>query len=186
VTYIIAAYPAPAATSEDLAAVTVLNAILGEGMSSRLFTELRDKQGLAYSTGSLFSRRAGDNALVTYIIALPENAEQGYEGIMQVLADIRDNGVSDEELERAQNKVLGTFLLGQETADSRALEAALNTVIGTGLEFGERYPDMIRAVTKEDVQRAAEKYLQDHVISRLEPAQYPSRAAGARCAGCSS
>jgi len=171
VSYLILAYPAPAASSRDLAAMKVLNTLAGGGMSSRLFTELRDKQGLAYSTGSQFSTRAGDNAFVAYIIALPENAEKGYQGILQVLADIRDKGVTDEELDRAKSKELGNFLLSQETADSRALDSALNTVIGTGLAFDEKYPDMIRAVTKEDVQRVAEKYLQNYVISRLDPAK---------------
>ena len=171
VSYVIVAYPAPGASSQDLAAMKVLNAIAGGGMSSRLFVELRDKQGLAYSTASQFSTRAGDNAFVAYIIALPENADKGYQGILQILSDIRDKGVTDEELDRAKNKEIGNFLLGQETADSKALDAGLNTVIGTGLDFDAKYPDMIRAVTKEDVQKVAEKYLQNYVISRLDPAQ---------------
>lgn len=170
VTYLIVAFPGPSATNPDLAAVKVLNTIVGGGMSSRLFTELRDKQGLAYSTGSSFGTRAGDTAFFTYIIALPENAEKGYQGILQVLGDIRDQGVTDEELERAKNKELGTLLLSQETASGRALDAAYNTVIGAGLDFDQRYPDLIQAVTKEDVQRVAKQYLQHHVVSRLDPA----------------
>jgi predicted Zn-dependent peptidase len=171
VSYLIVAFPAPPASGSDLAAMKVLNAIVGGGMSSRLFVELRDNQGLAYSTGSSLSTRAGDSAFVTYIIALPENAEKGYQGILQVLDDIRSNGVTDEELDRGKNKELGTFLLNQETADSRALDVGLNTVIGTGVEYDEQYPELIRAVTKQDVQRVAEKYLQSYVVSRLDPPQ---------------
>ena len=147
----------------------VLNAIAGGGMSSRLFVELRDKQGLAYSTAHSSARVPATMPLSPISLPCPRT-RRGYQGI-QVLADIRDKGVTDEELDRAKNKEIGTFLLGQETADSRALDAGLNTVIGMGLDFDARYPDMIRAVTKEDVQRVAEKYLQNYVISRLDPAQ---------------
>ena len=140
-------------------------------MSSRLFVELRDKQGLAYTTGASFGPRAGDTAFLTYIIALPENAEKGMEGILKILADIRDNGVTDEEMERAINKELGNFLLNHETADRRAFNLASNTMMGLGIEYDKQYPDLIRAVTKEDVQRVAKQYLNNYVLSRLDPAQ---------------
>ena len=139
-------------------------------MSSRLFVELRDKQGLAYSTGVSYGPRAGDTAFITYIIALPENGEKGREGMAKVLADIRDNGVTDEELERANNKELGTFLLGRDSRQPCA-ESRQQHHDGAGIDYDKQYPDQIRAVTKEDVQRVAQKYLNNYVISRLDPPQ---------------
>jgi zinc protease len=140
-------------------------------MSSRLFANLRDKQGLAYSTGVSYGPRASETAFVPYIIALPENADKGIDGILKIFADIRDNGVTDEELDRAKSKELGNFLLGHETADDRAMNLANNAMMGLALDYDQHYPDQIRAVTKEDIQRVAQQYLNYHVISRLDPPQ---------------
>jgi len=171
VSYLLVAFPGAAVSNKDYAAMKLLGTIAGGGMSSRLFVELRDKQGLAYSTAVSFGPRAGDTVFMPYIIALPENADKGIDGILAILADIRDNGVTDEELDRAKNKELGTFLLNHETADSRAMNLAGNTMMGLGIDYDQHYPDQIRAVTKADIQRVAQDYLNHHVIARLDPSQ---------------
>jgi predicted Zn-dependent peptidase len=62
-------------------------------MSSRLFSELRDKRALAYSTGSFYPSRAEESHLVTYIIALPDNAEAARQGILEIIKEIQERGV---------------------------------------------------------------------------------------------
>ena len=167
VTWFILGFPAPAVGDADYPAVKVLNSVLGGGMSSRLFSILRDDQGLAYSTGSFFPSRAGDSHLVTYIIALPENATAAKEGILQILTDIKDNGISEEELARAINKEIGSFVLRRETAQRRAFDIGWYEMLGAGIELDATYPDRLREVTSEDVQRVAEAYLTSYVISSV-------------------
>lgn len=168
-TWFMLGFPAPAVADPDYPAMKVLNSVLGGGMSSRLFTILRDDQGLAYTTSSFYPSRAGESHLVTYVIALPENAEKAKEGMVAILQDIQENGVSDEELERAVNKEIGSFTLRRETAQRRAYDIGWYVMLGAGIELDATYPDQLRAVTSADVQRVAETYLTNYVISTVGP-----------------
>jgi zinc protease len=162
-------FPGPAVGSPDYPAMKVLNAIVGGDMSSRLFSILRDQQGLAYSTGSLFPSRQADSHFATYIIVLPENAERAREGILEILEDIKEHGVTAEELARAQSSIIGNYLIDHETAERRAWYLGWYEMLGVGVAMDEKYPQLIRQVTSEDVQRVAEKYLRTYIVSLLRP-----------------
>jgi predicted Zn-dependent peptidase len=162
-------FPGPAVGSPDYPAMKVLNAIVGGDMSSRLFSILRDQRGLAYSTGSLFPSRQADSHLATYIIVLPANAERARDGILDILEDIKENGVTAEELARAQSSIVGNYLIDHETAERRAWYLGWYEVLGVGTAMDEKYPQLIRQVTSDDVQRVAEKYLQTYIVSLLGP-----------------
>lgn len=168
-TWMVLGYPGPSILEPDYPAMKLLNAVLGGGMSSRLFQVLRDERGLAYSTGSFFPSRAAPSALVTYIIAAPENAAAAREGLLEVLGEIREQGVPEEELERAKNYVLGNYLIDHETAERRAWYIGWYETLGAGARMDGRYPQLIRALTSEDLRRVAEKYLQNYVVSTLGP-----------------
>lgn len=168
-TWFMLGFPAPSVADPDYPAMKVLNSVLGGGMSSRLFATLREEQGLAYSTSSFYPSRAGDSHLVTYIIALPENAAKAKEGMLAILDDIKANGVSDEELARAINKEIGSFILRRETAQRRAYDIGWYEMLGAGIELDATYPDKLRAVTSEDVQRVATTYLTNYVLSSVGP-----------------
>jgi predicted Zn-dependent peptidase len=168
-TWLILGYPAPPIASPDYPSMKLLNAILGGGMSSRLFSELRDKRGLAYSTGSFYPSRAEDSHLVTYIIALPENAEAARQGIVNILQEIKERGVPQEELERAKSYVIGNYLIEHERAERRAWYLGWYETLGVGYQKDAEYPELIRAVTSEDIKRVAQKYLQYYVLSVLGP-----------------
>ncbi|MEZ4728920.1 MAG: pitrilysin family protein [Caldilineaceae bacterium] len=168
-TWFMLGFPAPSVADPDYPAMKVLNSVLGGGMSSRLFSILRDDQGLAYSTSSYYPSRAGDSHFVAYVIALPENAELAKEGMLAILQDIQENGISEEELERAINKEIGSFVLRRETAQRRAYDIGWYEMLGAGIELDAAYPDQLRAVTVEDVQRVAETYLTNYVLSSVGP-----------------
>lgn len=167
--WLILGYPAPPVSSPDYPAMKLLNAILGGGMSSRLFSELRDKRGLAYSTGSFYPSRAEDSHLVTYIIALPENAETAQQGILETIKDIQENGVPEDELERAKSYVIGNYRIDHETAERRAWYLGWYETLGVGYQMDAQYPELIQAVTSDDIKRVAQKYLQNYVLSVLGP-----------------
>lgn len=168
-TWFMLGFPAPSVADPDYPAMKVLNSVLGGGMSSRLFTTLREEQGLAYSTSSFYPSRAGESHLVTYIIALPENAAKAKEGMLAILEDIKANGISAEELERAINTEIGSFILRRETAQRRAYDIGWYEMLGAGIELDATYPDKLRAVTSEDVQRVATTYLTNYVLSSVGP-----------------
>ncbi|MFZ4657750.1 MAG: M16 family metallopeptidase [Caldilineaceae bacterium] len=168
-TWFMLGFPAPAVADPDYPAMKVLNSVLGGGMSSRLFATLREEQGLAYSTSSFYPSRAGDSHLVTYVIALPENAGKAKEGMLAILEDIKANGVSDEELQRAINKEIGSFILRRETAQRRSYDIGWYEMLGAGIDLDATYPDKLRAVTSADVQRVATTYLTNYVLSSVGP-----------------
>ncbi len=168
-TWLILGYAAPPVASPDYPAMKVLNAIIGGGMSSRLFSELRDKRGLAYSTGSFYPSRAKESHLVTYIIALPNNAETARQGIIDIIKEIQENGVPQEELERAKSYVIGNYRIEHETTERRAWYLGWYETLGVGYQMDTTYPELIQAVTSDDIKRVAAKYLQHYVLSILGP-----------------
>lgn len=168
-TWLIVGYPAPSVASPDYPAMKLLNAILGGGMSSRLFSELRDKRGLAYSTGAFYPSRAEESHLVTYIIALPQNAETARQGILDIIREIQESGIPQEELERAKSYVIGNYRIEHETAERRAWYLGWYETLGVGYQMDAKYPELLQAVTAEDIQRVAQKYLQYSVLSVLGP-----------------
>ena len=103
----------------EIYAVHVLNNILGGGISSRLFQTIREERGLAYSVYSYQTNYSDAGLFTVYAGTRPANAPQVLELILQNLADLKANGVSDEELVRAKEQLKGNLLLGLESSSSR-------------------------------------------------------------------
>ena len=167
--WLVMGFPGPPISGEDYAAMKILNSIVGSGASSRMFTLLRDQQGLAYSVGSFFPSRAGESHLAVYAIVLPDYREQVVDDTLAILYDIRDNGITEEELGLAIRRELGDFILGHETAEERAFDLGWYAMLGAGPEVGIDYPSRVEAVTAEDIQLVASKYLETYVVSVLYP-----------------
>ena len=168
--WMVMGYPAPGVGDDDYAVMKVINSIVGSGAASRMFTTLREQQGLAYSTGSFFPSRSGTSHLALYAIVLPDNKEATIEGIRAILQDIVDNGVEQDELDLAINREIGSFTRRRETSSSRAFDIGWYEMLGAGYRLDTEYPDRLRAVTSEDVQRVAADYFSRfHVVSVLEP-----------------
>ena len=97
-------------------AMGILASALGGGMSSRLFQEIREKRGLAYSVYAYAQQFAGSGQIGFYAGCKPAKAIEVLEIIREVLADVADNGMSHEEIERAKGAVRGALVLSQEDA----------------------------------------------------------------------
>lgn len=169
--WMILGYPGPAITGEDYAAMKLLNAVIGGGMSSRLFTELRDKRGLAYSTGSFFPSRMEDSHFVSYIITVPdpETIEECKAGILEILEGIKKDGIPQEELARAKNYLIGNYIIEHETASRRAWYLGWYELLGAGYKMDDLYIERIQQLSSEDLQRAAQRYFTYFVLSLLSP-----------------
>jgi len=169
--WMILGYPGPAITGEDYTAMKLLNAVIGGGMSSRLFTELREKRGLAYSTGSFFPSRIEESHFVNYIITVPQPdiIEECKAGILEILEEIKKNGVPEEELVRAKNYLIGNYIIEHETASRRAWYLGWYEMLGAGYKMDDLYMERIQQLTSEDLQRAAQRYFTYFVLSLLSP-----------------
>ncbi|MBX7247184.1 MAG: insulinase family protein [Candidatus Sumerlaeaceae bacterium] len=155
--------------SPDLAGVRVLNAVLGEGMSSRLFLHLRDEKGLAYATGSQFAPRRLGGHLVGYIGTSPGNLQIAREGMLAEFAGVRNILVPDDELDRARNYVVGKFLIDHQTNQRQAHYLGLFETMGLGMGWDEEFPRRIQEVDARTVREMDNKYLGDPTIVELVP-----------------
>lgn len=166
---ILVGYLTPPLSHPDYPAVKVLSALLGGGMSSRLFAELRNRQGLAYSLGSLYPSRVDTSSLVIHMGTAPDNLGRAEVGIGHETARIRQERVSEAELERAKAYLLGSLSMDRRTNTRQAWYLAFFELAGVGYEFLERYAGAVEAVGVDDVQRVAREYLARPTIVIVRP-----------------
>jgi predicted Zn-dependent peptidase len=140
-------------------AMGVLSAALGGGMSSRLFQEIREKRGLAYSVYAYAQQFAGSGVLGFYAGCNPTKAVEVVEIIRSVLADVADNGMTHEEIERAKGAVRGSLVLSQEDSGSRMSRIGKNEIVyGQVMDFDDILKSISR-VNAEDIRQIASEFL---------------------------
>jgi len=150
---------APNLTDGDHAAVKVLSTVLGGGMSGRFFSELRDKQGLAYTTGTQYPARVDTSYFLVQLGTAPENVTKAEAALREQLERIRREPVPEEELRVAKAYVLGNLAMDRRTNARQAWYLAAYEEAGVGYEYLDRYVAAVRAVSAADVQRVARRYL---------------------------
>ncbi len=166
---ILMGYLAPPLSHPDYPAVKVLSTLMGGGMSGRLFAELRNRQGLAYSLGALFPSRVETSFFVIHMGTAPENLERAEEGVRRETARVRQEEVAEDELQRAKAYLLGNLALDRRTNARQAWYLAFFELAGVGYEFLDRHVAAVEAVTAEDVLRAAGRYLASPTVTVLRP-----------------
>jgi predicted Zn-dependent peptidase len=161
---------APALDDPDHAAVKVLSTLLGGGMAGRLFVELRDRRGLAYSATSYYDPVKEPGALVLYLGTAPENVERAEAALGREIERIRREPVAAEELTRAKNYLLGRYEMDRRTNERRAWYLGFYELEDVGAEYPERYRGDVERVTAADVLRVAQRYLTGLTTVVLRPA----------------
>ncbi len=139
--------------------LSFLSIILGEGMSSRLFMELREKRALVYDVHSYVSHFRDTGAFTVYAGVDPQRAVETVQIILEEMARLRDQGLSSEELTKARELSKGRLLLRME--DTRAVSGWLGgqeLLLGKVNSIDEAIAEM-EAVTLEDAQRVARELL---------------------------
>ena len=140
-------------------AMGVLSAALGGGMSSRLFQEIREKRGLAYSVYAYAQQFAGSGVLGFYAGCNPAKAIEVVEIIRSVLADVAENGMTHEEIERAKGAVRGSLVLSQEDSGSRMSRIGKNEIVyGQVMDFDDILKSIAR-VSTQDIREIASEFL---------------------------
>jgi len=156
---VLVGYLGPGGGDADYAAVKVMSALLGGGMSGRFFTELRDVQGLAYSLGVMNPARIGPAPIVAYLGTVRDSATAAEAGVIQQLERIRTEGATDDEVARARAYQLGLLAMDRRTNARHAWYLAFYEQAGVGWDFPDRYARALAAVTAADVTAAARRYL---------------------------
>lgn len=149
----------PPMTHPDYPAGKVLSSVLGGGMAGRFFSEIRDKQALAYSTAALYPTLAETGYFVAQLGTGPENLSRAQASLKKELERIREEPPSAEELRVAKAYLLGNFAMDRRTNERQAWYLAAYELAGVGHEFLDRYVAAVRAVTPADVRRVAQTYL---------------------------
>ena len=164
-------YLAPAVQAADYAALKLLNTYLGNGLSSRLFVELREKRGLAYEVSAFYPTRLDTSHFVVYMGTAPENTAIAQSSLQAEINRLRDASLSVDELKAAQNKILGQYALGKQTNAQIAKILGWYETIGLGLEYDLQFQKDIAAVTVEMAYQAACQYFIEPYVSLVGPAE---------------
>jgi predicted Zn-dependent peptidase len=154
------ALPGLALDDPDIYALDLLSVILGEGMSSRLFVELRENRGLAYDVHSGVSHFRDTGAFIITAGVDPASAYEAVPAILEQVAAVRDS-IDEREVDRAKQLVAGRMMLRME--DTRAVSAWMGSqqmVRGAILDVDD-VVERVKAVTTEDLRRVASQNLVD-------------------------
>jgi predicted Zn-dependent peptidase len=147
------------ASSEDRYAMAALNNVLGGGMSSRLFQEVREKRGLAYAVYSYHQGYSDAGAVKVYVGSTTGNVEEAVEVIAAQLDRMREEPVSEEELRRTKEQLKSSTILALESTAARMTRIGRSIITGTELLTPEEISAKIDAVTAEDILRLANAHL---------------------------
>ena len=155
---------------KDYATLQVIDSLLGAGMSSRLFKNLRDKDGLAYQLGSQFSPNVLKGAFIVYIGTNPENLDYAQRRMLEEVFRLKKEFVGSKELQEAKDKLLGHYIIGQETNLDKATTIGWFEASGRGYKFDDQYAQLINSVTESDIIEVANKYFNNnYVLSIVKP-----------------
>ena len=149
---------------KDFVTLKVINTLLGSGLSSRLYRNLREADGLAYQLGSTYSPKMLGGIFMTYIGTNPDTLEYSRQKMFTEINRLKSEFVSDQELSDAKNRLKGGFIIALETNAEKASNSGFFEAYGFGYDFMNMYIKMIDEVTASDIIRVANKYFTSNLI----------------------
>ena len=149
------AMPGVAKEDDRLFPLSILNTYLGGGMSSRLVKKIREEEGLAYSVYSYNGSYTDTGAFVISVGTRPENCQRVIDIILEELEDVRQNGITQDELDKSFSQLKGSLYMGLETVNSRMNKLGRSLLIYDRVITPEENVDDLSKVTVEDVKTLA-------------------------------
>jgi predicted Zn-dependent peptidase len=146
-------------TNPDYFSVLLMNRIFGGGPSARLFMNLREDKGYTYGAYSNFGGSKFPGTVSASSEVRTDVTEGALKEFMYEIKRIRDERVSPQELEDAKRALIGSFALSLEQPQTLLSNIILQKLYDLPVNYWETYPQRVAAVTPEDVQRAAQKYV---------------------------
>jgi len=160
-THLSLAWHIPEVTNPDVPALDLLSTILGDGRSSRLYRRVREEAGLAFRI-SAFSYTPGDPGLFGIDATLdPKKREAAGQLVLRIVDEVKQAGVTAEELAKAKKITLSHQLGNLTTMRGQASDIGSNWFLTRNLNFSRDYLDAVQKVTLDDIKRVAANYLTD-------------------------
>src|SRR2546421_2571184 len=164
-THLAMAWHIPEVTSPDVPALDLLSTILGDGRSSRLYRRVREEAGLAFSI-SAFSYTPGDPGLFGIDATLdPKKREAAEQLALQIIDEVKQTGVTADELKKAKKMTLSHHLDALTTMRGQASDIGSNWLLTPDLNFSRHYLDAVLKVTLDDIKRVAATYLTENNLT---------------------
>ena len=161
------------ATLEDkeYPVLMLLNIILGaSGLSSRLFLELREKKGLAYTVRTTYETHLKSAVFSIYIGTEPGNIQTSIEGFKEEIEKIKTIPVGEEELHNAKNNLIGKQQFLFETNSQQANIIAYYSIFGKGFNYRDEIIEKVKNITAQDILDCANKYFtDDYTLAIIKP-----------------
>jgi len=154
--FIMVAVEAPAIEEEGYVEFRLLNTLIGEGIGSLLFQELREKRGFAYSTGSIYPTRLGRSRLFLYIGTSPEKEKEVEKELLELLKNL-PNFITPKSVVRAKRYLRGSFELDHETRSKKSWYAGFWEIMGKGYAYDSAFLKEVESVSLERLKEIAEK-----------------------------
>jgi predicted Zn-dependent peptidase len=158
-THIVMACAAPRHDARDRNSLSVASALLGGGMSSRLFQQVREEMGLAYSVYSFYNTYLDDGQHGVYLATAPEQAREAFQVVCAAMAAVRDGDMSDAEIATGISQLKGQLVLSLEGVSSRLYRAAEVALYDEPYRPVDELLAELDAVTPDEVRAACAAYL---------------------------
>jgi len=156
-THICIGFPGIENTHEDFYSIVALNTILGGGMSSRLFQEIREKRGLAYSVYSYVTAYMKEGNFTIYAGINPKNEEQVMQITEKEIKKIREKKITEEEINNVKEQLKGNFMLGLESSASIMSYGGKSELLFDHIKSPEEAIDRINKVSKNKVEEMIDR-----------------------------
>ncbi|MCD7830500.1 MAG: insulinase family protein [Clostridiales bacterium] len=153
--HLLLSFPSIQADSPQRFTMQLLSSILGGGMSSRLFQEIREQRGLCYSIYAAGSCYADTGMFLLYTALNRDTEAQALTAIREVVRRFTEDGVTQEELDRAREQAKASVLMGLEANTAHMNHLARNILNGTPIQTAEEIIASYDAITRQDVQDMA-------------------------------
>ncbi len=157
-TQILLGFQTPGLKAKEKIALEVLNSALS-GQNGRLFKILRDEKSLAYVVTSLLIFYPKKSAFILYIACSPEKEKLAISSFWEILENIKNNGLTLSEIERAKNRLIGSQKLSLQSNLSIAEDLTINEILGLGWEYSYLYEKLVKSITQEDIKELITKFL---------------------------
>ena len=184
-THLSLAWHIPEVTNPDVPALDLLSTILGDGRSSRLYRRVREEAGLAFGIGA-FSYTPGDPGLFGIDATVdPKKREAAEQLVMGIVDEVKQAGVTAEELTKAKKILLSHHLGALTTMRGQASDIGSNWLLTRNLNFSRDYLAAVQKVTLDDIKRVAANYLTDSnltVVSLNPKGSLAAKAEGPKVA----
>ena len=167
--YLMPCYAVPGQKDADYFIGLIVNEILGGGMSSRYFRNMRDEKSYGYEIGSRYLAYMNYGILFSFLGTEPGRVDAAIEDFRKEIIDLQNDGADVSELEKAKKLVISKFAFAQETLFDRTALVGNTLSKGLTLEYLEQYESNIHAVKLKDLGEFARNYLKEPFIQVVSP-----------------